>query len=59
MTNYRHVSPDIMSAALKVSKPDPLVEVLKGLGCYDAETDAADLRAALDARGLEIRDKNK
>ena len=47
-----------MSAALKVSKPDPLVEVLKGLGCYDAETDAADLRAALDARGLEIREKN-
>ena len=38
--------------------PDPLVEVLEGLGCYDAETDAADLRAALDARGYEIREKN-
>ena len=115
MTNYRHVSPDVMAAALKGTKqmiktqhcpnceaaeqklhdfrqevsdavadakfmieahcdeeastllnnrlsrfiiPDPLVEVLEGLGCYDAETDAADLRAALDARGLEIREKN-
>ncbi len=39
-------------------KPDPLVEVMEKLGWYDAETDAADLRAALDARGLEIREKN-
>ena len=38
--------------------PDPLVEVLKKLNWYDAETEAADLRAALDAAGFEIREKN-
>jgi hypothetical protein len=39
-------------------KPDPLVEVLKKLNWYDAETEAADLRAALADFGLEIREKN-
>jgi hypothetical protein len=39
-------------------KPDPLVEVMEKLGWYNAPTDADDLRAALDALGYEIREKN-
>ena len=39
-------------------KPDPLVAVMKKLGWYYAPTDADDLRAALDAAGFEIREKN-
>jgi phosphoglycolate phosphatase-like HAD superfamily hydrolase len=38
-------------------KPDPLVEVLHKLG-WDKDT-AADLRAALEARGLTIITKEK
>lgn len=42
-------------------KPDPLVDVMKDLS-WDEETAAedwaTDLRAALEARGLEIREKN-
>ena len=42
-------------------KPDPLVDVMKDLS-WDEETAAEewanDLRAALEARGLEIREKN-
>jgi hypothetical protein len=37
-------------------KPDPLVEALKSLA-WDAETSANQLRAALEARGLEIRSR--
>ena len=39
--------------------PDPLVRVLKKLNWYDAETEAADLRAALADFGLEIREKGE
>ena len=39
-------------------KPDPLVEVMEKLGWYNAPSDADDLRAALESRGLEIREKN-
>ena len=39
-------------------KPDPLVDVVKGVTWYDYEITAKELRAALDARGLEIREKN-
>lgn len=41
-------------------KPDPLVEALKGLpvGRVSLETYARNVRAALEARGLEIREKN-
>jgi hypothetical protein len=41
-------------------KPDPLVEVMGDLGWdSDVATDYADsLRASLEARGLEIREKN-
>ena len=38
-------------------KPDPLVEVLK-VTCGASLVVADELRAALDARGLEIRSKN-
>ena len=37
-------------------KPDPLVDVLKDFGGF--MPDADDFRAALEARGLEIRSKN-
>ena len=39
-------------------KPDPLVEVVKGVTWYDYEITVKELRAALEARGLEIRSKN-
>jgi hypothetical protein len=39
-------------------KPDPLVEVLKELVLTTRMT-SGDLRAALEARGLEIREKSK
>jgi hypothetical protein len=39
-------------------KPDPLEEVLYGVWLSDPKEDAKALRAALDARGLEIREKN-
>ena len=38
-------------------KPDPLVEVVKGVTWYDYEITAKELRAALDAAGFEIREK--
>jgi hypothetical protein len=37
-------------------KPDPLVEVMRDLDWVDEYADR--IRAALDARGLEIREKN-
>lgn len=43
---------------IPLPKPDPLVEVVKGVTWYDNEITAKELRAALDARGLEIREKN-
>ena len=39
-------------------KPDPLVEALNESGVILAGPVAKDLRAALEARGLEIREKN-
>ena len=39
-------------------KPDPLEEVLYGVWFSDPKEDAKALRAALEARGLEIREKN-
>ncbi len=39
-------------------KPDPLVGVVKGVTWYDDEITVKELRAALEARGLEIRSKN-
>ena len=40
-----------------INKPDPLVEVVKGVTWYDYEITAKELRAALDAAGFEIREK--
>ena len=40
-------------------KPDPLVEVMKRLGWYNADTDAADFRVTLGDFGLEIREKGQ
>jgi hypothetical protein len=37
---------------------DPLVAVMEKLGWYNAPTDAENLRAALEACGLEIKEKN-
>lgn len=39
-------------------KPDPLVEALDSLGLRKADEWAGDIRKALAARGLEIREKN-
>lgn len=39
-------------------KPDPLVDVVKEVTWYDNEITAKELRAALEARGFEIREKN-
>jgi hypothetical protein len=41
-----------------ITKPDPLVDVVKGVTWYDYEITVKELRAALEARGLEIREKN-
>ena len=41
-----------------ITKPDPLEEVLYGMWFSDPKEDAKALRAALDARGFEIREKN-
>jgi hypothetical protein len=42
-------------------KPDPLVEVAESLGYFNtaAQCWAGDVRAALDAAGLEIRPKEQ
>ena len=41
-----------------IPKPDPLVEALDSLGLRKADEWAGDIRKALAARGLEIREKN-
>jgi len=41
-------------------KPDPLVEVAESLGFYNTAVNvAANIRTALEARGLEIREKGQ
>ena len=40
-----------------ITKPDPLVNVLDDLGWFSGEEEVGNLRAALEARGLEIREK--
>jgi len=42
-------------------KPDPLVEVAESLGYFNiaAQCWAGDVRAALEAHGLEIREKGQ
>jgi hypothetical protein len=48
---------DLRRFIIPKPKPDPLVEVMRDLYWVDEYAD--DLRAALDARGLEIREKSK
>ena len=40
-------------------KPDPLVDALEAAGFFWEEGDAEEFRAALDARGFEIREKGQ
>ena len=47
----------LQSLIITTPKPDPLEEVLYGVWFSDPKEDAKALRAALEARGLEIRSK--
>ena len=47
----------ISLARFIITKPDPLVEALDSLGLEKADEWAPDIRKALAARGLEIREK--
>lgn len=49
---------NLKTLIIPAAKPDPLVEVVKGVTWYDNEITAKELRAALEARGLEVREKN-
>ena len=44
----------LRSLVIPAPKPDPLVEVMEKLGWYNAPSDADDLRAAMESRGLKI-----
>jgi hypothetical protein len=53
----RHI--DMLSRfIIPAPKPDPLVEALEAAGWLLAEEGAEAIRAALEASGLEIREKN-
>ena len=55
------VHPILWRFIIPKPKPDPLVAVLEKMGWYIAPngpTDAENFRAALDALGFEIREKN-
>jgi hypothetical protein len=43
---------------IRKPKPDPLAQVLEDIGWGSDEEEVGNLRAALEARGLEIRSKN-
>jgi hypothetical protein len=49
---------DLSSFIIPKPKPDPLVEVMKEL-VLTARMTSSDLRAALEVRGLEIREKGQ
>lgn len=62
--NYKHNGkPDIWFGfdrfIIPAPKPDPLVEIMEDIGWVNTAENAAKLRAALEARGLEIREKSK
>ena len=42
-----------------ITKPDPLAQVLEDIGWGSDEEEVNNLRAGLEARGLEIREKGK
>ena len=43
---------------IPADEPDPLVEVVKEVTWYDDEITVKEIRASLEARGLEIRSKS-
>ena len=49
---------DLSRFIIPAPKPDPLVEALTKAGWGMPEINAKEIRAALDARGLEIREKS-
>ena len=49
---------DLFGFIIPTPKPDPLVEAMHDCGVDRFESWADQLRAALEARGLEIREKN-
>ena len=49
----------LQSLIIPAPKPDPLVEAMADCGVDRFESWADQLRAALEARGLEIREKDK
>ena len=50
---------NLKTLIIPAAKPDPLVEIMEGLdGEWTPEDYTKEIRAALEARGLEIREKN-
>jgi hypothetical protein len=67
MANTREIPPhvfglekwaDLQRFIIPKPKPDPLVDIMEAYGWYGSPTAADNLRAALEARGLEIVEKN-
>jgi hypothetical protein len=56
-SNMQNIREHLSRFIIPKPKPDPLVEVLDDISGASL-VDADELRAALDARGLEIREKN-
>ena len=56
-----HIYASLHHLILPKPKPDPLVEVAESMGYYDADAEdmAEELRAALKAQGLEIKEISK
>ena len=54
---WEYPHPPFKSFIIPKPKPDPLVEALDSLGLRKADEWAGDIRKALAARGLEIREK--
>lgn len=57
---YLEINAPEVSAFIPAPKPDPLREIAEAWGLHNtvAKSWVEDLRATLDARGLEIREKN-
>ena len=59
-SHHNAIGEPLSEFIIPAPKPDPLVDVAKSLGFYNtaAKHWAGDVRAALDALGFEIREKN-
>ena len=53
------VPADLQRFIIPAPKPDPLVDAMAELAYIEPKTAADNLRAALEARGLEIREKGQ